>query len=628
MESKNIGSLHVNITGDDSDLQKALENSEKELNKATESVREFGTNIGVLRAEYKKLSKESFAGKTPQEIEAIERRLASLRDEIDDYGARIKSLSADPFQKGAEAVQQLSTMLAGAAGAATLFGGSEEELNQLMQKTIALIAIAEAAQTAADFTKQNAIGIFIKEKYAEIAARIREGLTIKANTAATVAETGAKTGLTVVQKVLIALQTAWNRAMAVSPIFLLFAAIAAVATGVLLLTRYFKDNNEELERQNKLYEKQMNYLDSIDSYHKSKVRESKARGKSEIEIIEEEIEYTKQRIDLYRNESDEITKLLKAREGSAKERVKEYGSLHNYALALGEVIKKYGSIENAQKASEVLNERFAESVVDYLDLLEDKRIAEIEAAENEIKLTEKRIEAQKVLMQNLRAATNQIHSKAYRDMLDRNAKEAQAYWNLQNEKLKTLTDFATQEKEVSDWLTEEEQKNILKRKKFQDEVSEVISKSVESGIEDLTVAFAESAGLLASGQTDMQGVFKSIGGVIADFMSSLGKALIATGIASEAFKKTLKNPYAAIAAGAALVALSSIVASKLHAGPSGGASYASTSTSASSGGVSDSGISYRTIFANENQMKLVGELRAEGSVLVASLYNENKRITN
>lgn len=628
MESKNIGSLHVNITGDDSDLQKALENSEKELNKATESVREFGTNIGVLRAEYKKLSKESFAGKTPQEIEAIERRLASLRDEIDDYGARIKSLSADPFQKGAEAVQQLSTMLAGAAGAATLFGGSEEELNQLMQKTIALIAIAEAAQTAADFTKQNAIGIFIKEKYAEIAARIREGLTIKANTAATVAETGAKTGLTVVQKVLIALQTAWNRAMAVSPIFLLIAAIAAVATGVLLLTRYFKDNNEELERQNKLYEKQMNYLDSIDSYHKSKVRESKARGKSEIEIIEEEIEYTKQRIDLYRNESDEITKLLKAREGSAKERVKEYGSLHNYALALGEVIKKYGSIENAQKASEVLNERFAESVVDYLDLLEDKRIAEIEAAENEIKLTEKRIEAQKVLMQNLRAATNQIHSKAYSDMLDRNAKEAQAYWNLQNEKLKTLTDFATQEKEVSDWLTEEEQKNILKRKKFQDEVSEVISKSVESGLEDLTVAFAESAGLLASGQTDMQGVFKSIGGVIANFMSSLGKALIATGIASEAFKKTLKNPYAAIAAGAALVALSSIVASKLQAGPSGGASYASTSTSASSGGVSDSGISYRTIFANDNQIKLVGELRAEGSVLVASLYNENKRITN
>ena len=124
----------------------------------------------------------------------------------------------------------------------------------------------------------------------------------------------------------------------------------------------------------------------------------------------------------------------------------------------------------------------------------------------------------------------------------------------------------------------------------------------------------------------MQGVFKSIGGVIADFMSSLGKALIATGIASEAFKITLKNPYAAIAAGAALVALSSVVASKLQAGPSGGASYASTSTS--SGGVSDSGISYRTIFANDNQMKLVGELRAEGSVLVASLFNENKRITN
>lgn len=626
MESKNIGSLHVNITGDDSDLQKALDNSEKELNKATQSVREFGTNIGVLRAEYKKLSKESFAGKTPQEIEAIEMKLASLRDEIADYDARIKSLSADPFQRGAEAVQQLSTMLAGAAGAATLFGGSEEKLNALMQKTIALIAIAQAAQTAADFTKQNAIGIFIKEKYAEIAARIKEGLTIKANTAATVAETGAKTGLTTVQKILIALQTAWNKTMAVSPIFLLIAAIAAVATGVVLLTRYFKDNNAEIERQNKLYEKQINYLDSMDSYHKSKVRESKARGKSEIEIIDEEIEYTKQRIDLYRKESEEVNKLLKARAGSTKDRVKEYGSLHNYALALGDVVKKYGSLENAQKAAEVLNERFAESAVSYLDLLEDRRIAEIEAAENEIKLTEKRIEAQKVLMQNMRAATNDIHNKAIKDLQDRNAKEAQDYWNLQNEKLKTLTNFAIQEKEVSDWLTEEEQKNILKRKKFQEEVSDVLSKSVEGGLEDLTVAFAESTALLASGETNMQGVFKSIGGVIANFLSSLGKALIATGIASDAFKKTLKSPYAAIAAGAALVALSSVVASKLQAGPSGGG-YANTGMSGG-GGISGGETSYRTIFANDQPIRLVGELRAEGSVLVASLYNENKRVTS
>ena len=72
---------------------------------------------------------------------------------------------------------------------------------------------------------------------------------------------------------------------------------------------------------------------------------------------------------------------------------------------------------------------------------------------------------------------------------------------------------------------------------------------------------------------------------LGDTMKQMGAMIMSEGIAMAAFKKSFANPYAAIAAGAALIAVGSAVASglqKLTANPGGGTGYSSGS-SASAG---------------------------------------------
>lgn len=71
-------------------------------------------------------------------------------------------------------------------------------------------------------------------------------------------------------------------------------------------------------------------------------------------------------------------------------------------------------------------------------------------------------------------------------------------------------------------------------------------------------------------------IFEKLGLVVADFLQSLGRALIATGMAKIAFDAVAKNPYAAIAAGAALVALGAAVRNQFAKGLGGGGQEQST----------------------------------------------------
>ena len=89
---------------------------------------------------------------------------------------------------------------------------------------------------------------------------------------------------------------------------------------------------------------------------------------------------------------------------------------------------------------------------------------------------------------------------------------------------------------------------------------------------DSLVAFGEGIGNMLSGTASAGDLFTNILGMVFDFTSQLGKALIASGIASEAFKKLLPAGPLAIAAGIALVALSGVAKSQLSKGPAGGGS--------------------------------------------------------
>lgn len=87
---------------------------------------------------------------------------------------------------------------------------------------------------------------------------------------------------------------------------------------------------------------------------------------------------------------------------------------------------------------------------------------------------------------------------------------------------------------------------------------------------DSLSTFAEGLGGMFAGTANAGDLFKNLIKVVLDFCSTLGKALIAAGIGAISFKKLLDSPGLAIAAGVALVALSSAVSGLLDKGASGG----------------------------------------------------------
>lgn len=165
-------------------------------------------------------------------------------------------------------------------------------------------------------------------------------------------------------------------------------------------------------------------------------------------------------------------------------------------------------------------------------------------------------------------------------------------------------------------------------------------------VQELTEQFSE--GLTAAVQDAFISTFGSLGEFIGDALTGsfddaangfglalldtlgglavqVGEMAIATGLAISGIKASLEslNPYVAIAAGAALVALGSAVrraSSNLASGAGSGGYSSAYSSSASSGGGS-----FGDYQAREMTVQVTGTIVASGSQLVAVIQNENKR---
>jgi len=587
--------LHVKLGADNKELTQKLQESEREIGKAVGAVNGFADNIGVLRLRYRELSQTSMLGKTPEEIRKVEAEMATLRDQIGDYQARINSMSLDPFQKGAQAIQSMSTVMAGAAGVASLFGGEQEKMNELMQKTVALIAIANAAQTAADFTKQNAIGIYIKDKTKEIAVRIKEALTIKSVTAATTAETAAKGKSSIATKTIITLQNLWNKTLKASPIFILIGVIAAVTAGVVLLANAFSRSKKEMDSVAESAEALSKAYDKLTDSHNYELSMLRALGAESKGVQQERI----------RQIEDEIKALEESRE--------KYQQLSTETKTFG-----FGLTERAKEAQE----KFKEINDSIIKLEREKNIAIAElntaAAEEE----KKRLDEQNAERLKKQQEANAI---AIREQKIANEKMANAtIKKLEPISAKINVEFelpSTEEMLADLDFSPLEQKGI--------EISQMLSQAVEAGMENMIASMSEAIGLLASGEADMGDVFRIIGEQVANFADALGKALIAAGVASKAFQTLFANPFAAIAAGAALVATAAIVRAKLKAGVSGsgsggGGAGVATYSAASSERTSSEWQS-RSVNVNQQNIVVTGTIRASGTELVTVIENENRR---
>lgn len=118
-------------------------------------------------------------------------------------------------------------------------------------------------------------------------------------------------------------------------------------------------------------------------------------------------------------------------------------------------------------------------------------------------------------------------------------------------------------KELQSKFNAELANNKINLEAFRESLNSIIESGIENTLTDISSAVGEAFAGLAGGENVMGVLLKSIAGI----MEQLGKLAIGTGVAVEGIKKALQslNPIAAIAGGAALIALAQVVKAKASA---------------------------------------------------------------
>jgi hypothetical protein len=154
-----------------------------------------------------------------------------------------------------------------------------------------------------------------------------------------------------------------------------------------------------------------------------------------------------------------------------------------------------------------------------------------------------------------------------------------------------------------------------------------VSDVINQALIDVSVGFGKWIGEMETGMATTDDLIKMVGQVLGGMLTQLGEVLIAEGIGLMAIKKGLQtvNPYVAIAAGVALVALGASITSYL-----GNMSKGLGSTSSSSIGGSNvyDSSPYTVSRPSSSNVNISGkvELVAKGKDLVAVLDAESQRV--
>ena len=149
---------------------------------------------------------------------------------------------------------------------------------------------------------------------------------------------------------------------------------------------------------------------------------------------------------------------------------------------------------------------------------------------------------------------------------------------------------------------------------------------ISSVASDTAIGFGQFLGNLASGQAQVGDFATFIGGQFASLAKTVGTQMIAFATAGITLKGLLKNPWAALAAGIALVAVGTIAQNAIGR---------SISSSGASGSMPSGGQNYNFDTRSTHQaaaqkvsvdVSVFGQLTASGKGLATTLNNENTRV--
>lgn len=313
---------------------------------------------------------------SPVGADAI-RNAAALKDEIGDLKAQTTALSSD--------FVGLDTALAGIDTGAAIFGGFQsaialtgvesEQLVQTMVKLQAVQGVVNAVSTVANnLNKEAILGIQLRN----VAQKIQNAFIVE-NTAVTTGNAVATTAMSTAQKaaaVATNLGTlamkALNAVMKANPIFLIIAALAAIAGAFIA----FGDNSAEAAESNEKFNKSLengrkaldDSFSALQKYTSNRIALMKAAGATDEEITKAEIK--------------NLEILAKARQDA---RVKEQFAFQNLQKRYQQMLDQ-GNEDEAAKIREQLTasrERYVklgQQAKDYYADIKQQRA--IDAAEN------------------------------------------------------------------------------------------------------------------------------------------------------------------------------------------------------------------------------------------------------
>lgn len=158
--------------------------------------------------------------------------------------------------------------------------------------------------------------------------------------------------------------------------------------------------------------------------------------------------------------------------------------------------------------------------------------------------------------------------------------------------------------------------------KATDDANKALNEAIVGGISD---SFQYLANCVA-GLDEMSGagMMNALLSPLAEAAIKMGEIMVSAGLASEAFKSMLTNPYTAIAAGAALIAVGAAAKAGLQAAVNSATGTSYVASSVASSGYPNNSSNDRS-WEREVTLHVTGTLQADGSKLVAVLNNEANR---
>lgn len=158
--------------------------------------------------------------------------------------------------------------------------------------------------------------------------------------------------------------------------------------------------------------------------------------------------------------------------------------------------------------------------------------------------------------------------------------------------------------------------------KATDDANKALNDAIVGGISN---SFQYLANCVA-GLDEMSGagMMNALLSPLAEAAIKMGEIMVSAGLASEAFKSMLTNPYTAIAAGAALIAVGAAAKAGLQAAVNSATGTSYVASSVASSGYSSNSSNDRN-WEREMTLHVTGTLQADGSKLVAVLNNEANR---